>query len=107
MAVCINFNYPRVALSAKAAGTGTFCGTPNTSKVKLIGAGFTPQPFTSLLVQQFTNGLTTSTGRNVEDTAQIDGTVVGWPHVVKAVIVPGTAGEPGVGAYILFGQQIP
>ena len=107
MAVCVNFNYPRVDMSGNSAGTGTFCGTPNTSKVKLIGAGFTPQPFTALRVQAFTNGLTTSTGRNVEDTAQVSGTVAGWPHVVKAVIVPGAAGEPGVGTYILFGQQIP
>lgn len=107
MAVCVNFNYPRVDLSAKTAGTGAFCGTPKTSKVKLVGAGFTPQPFTSLLVQRFDNGLTTPSGRNVEDTVQIDGVVTGWPHIAKAVIVPGAAGDSAVGAYILFGQQIP
>ena len=105
MAVCVNFNYPRVDLNANGAGPGSFCGTSTESKVKLVGDGFTPSPFTSLRVQRFPNGLTTGTGQNVEDTAQIDGTTLGWPHVVKAVIVPGAAGIEGVGAYILFGQK--
>lgn len=105
MAVCVNFNYRRVDLSANGAGPASVCGTAQTSKVKLVGAGFTPSPFTSLLVQRFTSGLTTGTGRNVEDVAQVDGLVVGWPHVVKAVIVPGAAGVEGIGAYIMFGQK--
>lgn len=105
MPVCVNFNYPRANMSGNGAGPGTACGTSTTSKIKVIGAGFTPQPFTSLCVQRFPNGLDLSPAtRPVDYTAQIDGTTAGWPHVAKGVAVPGAVGEEGVGFYILFGQ---
>jgi hypothetical protein len=110
MAVCVNFNYPRVELSTNGVGGGsTTCGTYTGSKVGLTGGGaFKPSPFTALRVQKFTGGLTTGTGRNVQYTTQVDGFLpADVPHVVEGLAVPGAAGAEGVGFYILFGQQIP
>ena len=106
MAVCVNFNYPRTDLNGLGAGESSSCATRGESSVKLVGNGFTPQPFTALRVQAFPNGLTLTGGslRPVDYRAQTGGTVAGWPHVAKAVAVPGPAGFVGVGYYILFGQ---
>ena len=106
MPVCATFRYPRVDLSAKGAGASSSCGTAGNSKLKVIGTGFTPQPFTALRIQRFPNGLDLSPATGpVDYTAQIDGIVTGWPHVAKAIAIPGAAGADGIGFYIMFGQK--
>lgn len=111
MPVCAMFRYPRVELSGNGvAGTSSTCGTAGSgSKVAYITNGVdAPQPFTALRVQAFAGGLTTSTGRNVQYTGQVQGLVPEqYPHVSQALAVPGAAGAEGVGYYILFGQKLP
>jgi hypothetical protein len=93
-----------------AAGAGTACSTPVTSKVNLISGGgaFKPAPFTALRVQRFPYGFDTGTVLPVRYTAQVDGYLpADVPHVVEGLAVPGVPGDVYAGFYILFGQQIP
>jgi hypothetical protein len=107
MAVCISFNYPRKP-PLKAGVSGTInCGVYTGTKLSVENIP-TPLPFQSMHVLSFPNGFTTTTGRNTDSESQVDAvTPAGWPHIARAVFVPGVAGDTTCGAYILFGQTKP
>jgi hypothetical protein len=105
MAVCINFNFPRVAATTLTGPAVLDCGGKyGTTVGAASGGGFTPLPFKAYQLLRPANGLTTPTGRSVDALPSAIGSPLGWPHFVKGVIVPGAAGDAGCGVYALFGR---